>query len=138
MTGPPIEPLRGSFNSTAFHVREATAWLGDARLAEFRRHADVLEGQMPDDQRPCFAIARGMEPRAPFFIGRQPAECVIGERRADDPAIDDAAGWLALLQRHLVPDEGLVITEWNHPDAPHGMLTWIMTTDDARCFLGAE
>lgn len=138
MPGPSITPLRGAFNSTAFHVRDPAAWLADARLAELRRHADVLEGQMPDEPQPCFAIVRGTDPRAPFFMGRQPAECVIGERRPDDPGIDDSDGWLALLQRHLAPDEGLVITEWNHPDVPEGMLTWVLTPDDARGYLAAE
>ena len=127
-------PLLGNFNSTAFHARDAAALIADPQIKLFERFATVLEGQMPDDPAPCFAIARGADPRAPLFVSRQPAEAVISEQHPEDPLVDDGSGWIAMFQRHLAPDEGLIITEWHNPAAPEEMLTWVITGDDARCY----
>lgn len=135
MPRPKASPFQGDFNSTAFHARDATAINTDAQLILFQRFARVLEGQMDDDPAPCFAIARGVDPRAPFFILRQPAEVVIEERHAGDPEIDDGHGWIAMLQRHITPAEGLIVTEWRNPAAPAQMLTWALTDSAARCYL---
>ena len=128
-------PFLGHFNSTAFHARDPVAFAKDPQMLAFQRRAEVLEGQMPDDPAPCFAIAAGVDPRKPFFIGRQPAELVMSERRAEDPAVDDSEGWIAMFQRHLAEDEGLIVTEWENPAAPEEVLTWVMTGDGVRCYL---
>lgn len=128
-------PFLGDFNSTAFHARDPAAVNTDPQVILFQRFADMLEGQMDGDPAPCFAIARGVDPRAPFFVMRQPAEVVINERHADDPEIDDHDGWIAMLQRHLAPDEGLIVTEWRNPTAPGQMLTWAIIDSDARCYM---
>ncbi len=78
--GPKAGPFLGNFNSAAFHVRDAAALVADPQIKLFERFADVLDGQMPDDPAPCFAVARGTDPRAPFFIGRQPPRG--GDQRA--------------------------------------------------------
>jgi len=128
-------PFQGAFNSTAFHARDATTINTDPQLIAFQRFASVLEGQMDGDPAPCFAIARGVDPRAPLFIMRQPADLVIAERHAGDPEIDNSHGWIAMLQRHMAPDEGLIVTEWHNPAAAGQMLTWALTDSAARCYM---
>jgi len=135
MTRIVARPLMGRFNCTAFHVRDVAAFNADPQVIAFQGIAAVLEGQMDEDPAPCFAIARGIDPRPPFFIMRQPAEVVISERRDEDPNVDDCDGWFAMLQRHLAADEGIFITEWDNPAAPDGQLNWMLTCDAARCYL---
>ena len=129
-----VRPFEGDFNSTAFHARDVAAINSDPRVIAFQRFASVLEGQMSDDPAPCFAIAKGVDPRAPLFVMRQPTEVVIGEWREDDPEVDDSNGWITMLQGHIEPDEGLIVTEWNNPAAPDRQLTWAITVDAVRCF----
>jgi len=126
--------LQGDFNSTAFHARDVAAFNADQYVIAFQRFASLLEGQMPDDPARCFAIAKGVNPRAPLFIMRQPAEVVISERRTDDPEVDDCDGWIAMLQRHIAPNEGLIVTEWHNPAASDGQITWAITADAVRCY----
>ena len=128
-------PFVGSFNSTAFHVEDPVAFEHDPMVQRFRRFADVLEGQMPDDPAPCFALAKGMVPRDPLFVGHQPATVVIGEAWEGDPEIDDAQGWIAMFQKHLRPEDGIIVTELGNPVAPGEMLTWVITVEAARCYL---
>ncbi len=135
MTGKFARPLQGRFNCTAFHVRDVGAFNADPQVIAFQAIASVLEGQMDGDPVPCFAIARGIDPRPPFFIMRQPSELVISERRDDDPEIDDRDGWIGMLQRHLADDEGIIITEWGNPAAPDGQLNWVLTFNDVRCYV---
>lgn len=132
MTGA-IHPFTGQLTSTAFHVRDPEAFELDERIVAIRTELDVLVGQMPGDDTPCYCLAKNTPPRAPFFLKRQPGEAVISEGGDWDPEYQDESGWLCALQMHVREDDAIMITERANPGAPASELMWVVTADRLRC-----
>ncbi len=128
-----IRPFVGRLTSTAFHVRDPEDFEADTRVLAIRGALDLMVGQLPEDDAPCYCLARDSAPREPFCLKRRPGEVVISEGGHWDPEFLDRDGWLTALQTHVREDDAIVITEHANPDAPSSELMWIITSDRVRC-----
>ncbi len=128
-----IRPFAGRLTSTVFHVRDQDQFEADARVLAIRDTLDLMIGQLPNDEAPCYCLARDSTPREPLCIKRQPGELVISEGGDWDPEYLDQEGWLTALQTHVHEDDAIVITEHANPDAPSSDLMWTITSDRIRC-----
>ncbi len=63
-----IRPFTGRLTSTAFHVRDPEAFESDERIGEIRNEFDLLVGQLPGDDTPCYCLAKNAPPRSPFVF----------------------------------------------------------------------
>ena len=88
---------------------------------------------MPEDDAPCYCLARDSALREPFGLKRQPGEVVISEGGDWDPKFLDRDVWLTALQTHVREEDAIVIPEHANPDAPSSELMWIITSDRVRC-----
>jgi hypothetical protein len=128
-----ILPFIGCLTSTAFHVRDPEDFEADARVLAIRSALDLMVGQFPEDDAPCYCLVRDLPPSKPLCIKRQPGEVVINEGGNWDPKFLDRDGWLTALQIHVREDDAIVITEHSNPNAPSSELTWVITSDRVRC-----
>lgn len=128
-----IRPFVGRMTSTAFHVRDPDEFESDARVLAIRGALDLMVRQLPEDDVPCYGLARDSAPREPFCLKSQPGEMVISDGGNWDPDFLDRDGWVTALQTHVRENDAIVITENADLNAPSSELMWIITSDRVRC-----
>lgn len=132
---PCVKPFHGSIRSSAFHVRDEEAFEDDPEIGTLLTEFDVLQGQRPEDQTPIVCFARDFEAGPTLLVRRLAGLTLLTDQESLQADIDDAQGWIAALQRHLDPDNAIVVEEYLNVGAIGFDLFWVILPEMAACSL---
>jgi len=104
-----VNTLQGSFYSTAFRVRDEDAFNADPAILEMQKHMDMFAGERDGAMLHCIT-SKDTQPKTMLQVF---APAIVGllEDAGSDVVMEDALGWIDVLQRHLQPDCGIIIDE---------------------------
>lgn len=104
--------LQGNFYSTAFRVKDDKAFEADPSVVALRRHMEIYTGDTPEGRLNCIT-SKDSQPKTMLRVMHPAIIGLLNDAMPSDVVMDDEFGWLATLQKHLHPDDGIVvITEY--------------------------
>jgi len=103
-----VNVLQGRLFSTAFRVQDDEAFERDPTIVALRQYLDIYSGRVEDAIIHCI-VSKDCQPRTKLRVARQAVMELLGDAKASDVVMDDDFGWLATLQIHLHPDDGIVV-----------------------------
>lgn len=109
-----MNPMQGSFYSTAFRVRDEQAFATDPAVLAMQKHVDMFEGQRNGATLHCFA-SKDTHPKTILEVFA-PAIHGLLEDTSSNVVMEDPLGWIGVLQAHLQPDSGIVIVDETEGD----------------------
>jgi hypothetical protein len=100
--------LQGHFFSSAFRVQDDEKFDVDPDIVEMRKHLEFFSGQRDGERMYCLA-GKNDEPGTTMRVARPAIMDLLADARPSNVAIDDDLGWISTLQRHLNPEDGIVV-----------------------------
>ena len=106
-----VKILQGNLYSTAFRLRDQEAFDADPQAMRIRQKFNIFSGTR-DNKRLHRFTSRGALPPTDLYVARPAILGLLKDAGASAFELGDTEGWIALLQRHLHPDDGIfVITD---------------------------
>lgn len=101
----------GHFYSTAFRVRDESAFSAEVAERGMARSMEIYSGGH-DENRVFCITSLGDEPRTQLKVMRPAVLGLIKDTDNPEELPSDDAGWVALFQKHLHPDYGIVVMQF--------------------------
>lgn len=100
--------LQGNFYSTAFRVIDEAAFSNDEDVIKLGRQIEIFSGKMDGEVLHCIT-GKGQQPRTMLRVFRPAIMGLLQDAGPSRIPMVDSLGWIAVLQRHLHPDYGIIV-----------------------------
>ena len=115
MTEPDIVPmniLQGRFFTTAFRVVDDEGFATDPIVNQMRQSFEFFSGDRAGERLYCL-VQKGGVPETALRVSRSAVMGLLADAKASSVPIQDGFGWIETLQRHLNPEDGIVVLHRN-------------------------
>jgi hypothetical protein len=100
--------LQGKFFSTAFRVKDDDAFEGDIGVVDLRHHVDIYSGNEGEETLHCI-VSKDCQPRTKLRVAKLALLGLLADAKASTHVMEDELGWIALLQKHIHEEDGMVV-----------------------------
>ncbi len=104
--------LQGRFFTTAFRVVDDDGFATDPAVDQMRQNIEFFSGEREGERLYCL-VHKGGLPETTLRVARSAVMGLLADAKASSVPIQDGLGWIATLQRHLNPEDGIVILHRN-------------------------